>query len=82
MVTVKFETDDVVLHATYERVAAHIKNVDKELRAIPLRGEPVEKVEAQASGALKAVGVDLPTRIVAEYAQSLSDGNDYEFLLS
>ena len=82
MATVKFEIDDAVLRASYERVAAHIKNVDSELRTIPLLGEPVEQVKVQAAGALNAVGVDLPDEMVAEYAQSLSEGNDYEFVLT
>jgi hypothetical protein len=82
MATVKFVTEDAVLRAAYERVAAHIKNVDAALRSTPLLGEPVEKVKVQASGALNAAGVDLPDEMVAEYAQSLSDGDDYEFVLT
>ena len=82
MATVKYETDDAVLRATYERVAAHIKNVDSELRAASLLGEPVEKVKVQAAGALRAAGVDLPDEMVAEYAKALSNGDDYEFVLT
>lgn len=76
-----FEPDDAGMRAIYEELAARVRAVDAKLRAIPLLGQPVDEIKAQAASALATIGVTLPDAELTSYAQSISDGKDFKFNL-
>lgn len=79
MVKIKVNNDGV--RALQEDIAAKITTVDTDLRATPLLGHPIHEIKEKAATALGNIGVELPNGKLAEYAQSISDGNEFEFEL-
>ena len=79
MVKIKMNNDGI--RALQEEIAAKITTVDTDLRATPLLGHPVDEIKEKAATALGNIGVELPDGKLTEYAQSISDGNDFEFEL-
>ena len=75
------EINDDGLRLIYDEIAAKIQQVDEALRATPLRDHPVDDIKKQAKAALANIGLELPDEKLTEYAQSISDGEDYGFQL-
>ena len=79
MVKIKMNNDGV--RALNGEIAGKITTVDADLRAKPLLGQPVDEIKEKAATALGNIGVELPDEKLTEYAQSISDGNDFKFEL-
>jgi hypothetical protein len=79
---VNFKMNQSGLEALAQQAGDRIKGVDRKLRATPLVGQPVDQIKAQAASALGAIGVTLPDAQLTAYAQSIADGDDFEFQLA
>ena len=75
------EINDDGLRLIRDEIATRLRQVDDALRQATLVGHPVDDIRTQAKAALATIGLELPDEKLAEYAQSISDGEDYEFQL-